>query len=358
MPRFKAAIVAVSCLMAVALGARAQQPSATRGPDRGMLGVLRRDGLLVPFAAFKGDNWSTPWPVNLRARELPVNLESVPLDWWGGRLPNSWHVRLISGADRPITPTAPAPYRVQCATRLGLKTDYRSSEMMLPRQPDPFPKDGLAATEGVQIEPIEIADRSSADAAHLVTALTAEFNESEERMTRALKQNTGWKHPFAKPVRDKTPVKIEAWYRSVTEQPGLSFSYIEAVRTYPLLPEDEGCPLETTFSGWVEHKGQDAAPKGEFSARIDYCDRPGAMYMLPLGRVQVAQQLFWVFQYSGWNEEWYEIVRLGTKRRFVVEFYAGGRRGCFEGDRHFEGSPSPSSAASRIISAPDASTGG
>jgi hypothetical protein len=60
----------------------------------------------------------------------------------------------------------------------------------------------------------------------------------------------------------------------------------------------------------------------------------------------VAQQLFWVFQYSGWNEEWYEIVRLGTKRRFVVEFYAGGRRGCFEGDRdskvlHRQAQPHP-----------------
>ena len=52
-------------------------------------------------------------------------------------------------------------------------------------------------------------------------------------------------------------------------------------------------------------------------------------FMLPLGRLRVAQQMYWVFQYAGWNEEWYEVVRIAPKRtRFVVEFYAGGLRGC------------------------------
>jgi hypothetical protein len=327
-----AAVVAAWCLTDLALGARGSQQAASSGPERGMLAVLRRDGLLVPFAAFKGDNWSTPWPIDLRNKELPINLDAVPNDWWGGRLPTGWHVRLISGADRPIKPIGLIPYRVHCATRLAVRTDYRSSEMMQPGQPDPFPKDGLAATEGVRIEPIEIVDRTLPEAAQLVTALMTDFNEAEERITRALRTNTRWKHPFDKLAREKTPVKIEAWYRSATEQPGLTVSYIEAVRTYPLLPEDEGCPLETTFRGWVEHNTRDQKPKAAISARIDYCDRPGAMYMLPLGRVRLAQQAFWIFQYSGWNEEWYEIVRVGPKRRFVVEFYAGGRRGCdFEG---------------------------
>jgi len=326
MPASKSIVVAALCLTGLALGARAQQPPS-RGPERGMLGVLRQDGMLVPFAAFKGADWSSPWPIDLRTKELPINLESVPTEWWGGHLPTGWHVRLASGTDQPIKAVAPAPYPVHCATRLGLKSDYKSSEPL--RFSEPFPKAGLAATEGVQIEPIEIVDRSLPEAAQLVTTLTAQFNQAEERMTKALKANTGWRHPFPKDVRDKTPVRIEAWYRTPMEQPGFSVSYIEAVRTYPLVPEDEGCPLETTFRGWVEHNTREALPKAELTAKIDYCDRPGAMYMLPLGRVRLAQQMFWVFQYSGWTEEWYEVVRISPRRlRFVVEFYAGGRRGC------------------------------
>ena len=69
------------------------------------------------------------------------------------------------------------------------------------------------------------------------------------------------------------------------EESGYAMSYIEAVRTYPLLPEDDGCALETTFSGWIEHNARERQPKHDLSARIDYCDRHGAMYMLPLGRL-------------------------------------------------------------------------
>jgi hypothetical protein len=238
-------------------------------------------------------------------------------------------VRLITGADQPLKVVAPAPYTAHCATRLGLRSDYRPSEPIRRGQSDPFPKDGLAATDGVPIDPIEIIDRSSPEAAQLVTALAADFNRAEDRMASDLRAGTRWKHPFDKEAREKTPVRIEAWYRSPMLEPGYSVSYIEAVRTYPIQPEDDGCPLETTFSGWIEHDPREATPKARLSARIAYCDRPGAMYMLPLGRLRAAQQVYWVFQYSGWSEEWYEVVRIAPKRtRFVVEFYAGGLRGC------------------------------
>jgi len=253
-----AAVSVVWSLIGLALAGVAEQAPASAGPDRGMLAVLRRDGMLVPFAAFKGNDWSTPWPVDLQYKELPINLESVPAEWWGGRAPTGWHVRLITGADQPIKVMAPAPYTAHCAPRLGLRSDYRPSEPIRRGQSDPFPKDGLAATDGVPIDPIEIIDRSSPEAAQLVTALAADFNRAEDRMASDLRAATRWKHPFDKEVREKTTVRIEAWYRSPMLEPGYSVSYIEAVRTYPIQPEDDGCPLETTFSGWIEHNAREA----------------------------------------------------------------------------------------------------
>jgi hypothetical protein len=33
-------------------------PQVDDGPDRGVIAVLRRDGVLMPFAAFRGRSWT------------------------------------------------------------------------------------------------------------------------------------------------------------------------------------------------------------------------------------------------------------------------------------------------------------
>ena len=42
--------------------------------------------------------------------------------------------------------------------------------------------------------------------------------------------------------------------------------------------------------------------------RVTYCDRKGVSYMLPLGLIRANDHNYWVFQSSGFEEEWYEIV--------------------------------------------------
>jgi hypothetical protein len=31
-----------------------------------VLGVVRRDGIVIPFSSFDGKRWDTPWPADLR----------------------------------------------------------------------------------------------------------------------------------------------------------------------------------------------------------------------------------------------------------------------------------------------------
>ena len=61
----------------------------TPSPDRLLLGVMRRDGVIVPFAFFDGD-WSSPWPTGLQNLDLPVTLDAVPKKWWGGEMAAAW----------------------------------------------------------------------------------------------------------------------------------------------------------------------------------------------------------------------------------------------------------------------------
>jgi hypothetical protein len=85
------------------------------------------------------------------------------------------------------------------------------------------------------------------------------------------------------------------------------------------------------FSGWVLEEPRESKAKIDVSAKVTYCDRVGGMYMLPFGRIRLKDRQFWVFQYSGWDQEWYSVVRVSPRRLFFeAEFYAGGRRGCFQ----------------------------
>ena len=67
----------------------------------------------------------------------------------------------------------------------------------------------------------------------------------------------------------------------------------------------------------------------QLTARVTYCDRRGVRYMLPFGRFHIGPQQYWVYQFSGFDQEWYEVARMTPlKRACVVEAYAGGREGC------------------------------
>ena len=69
------------------------------------VGVLRRDGVIVPFAAFDGKRWSNSWPGPALDLTVPVGLRAVPSSWWGPakKALDSWQALLLPSADAPRT---------------------------------------------------------------------------------------------------------------------------------------------------------------------------------------------------------------------------------------------------------------
>jgi hypothetical protein len=292
-----------------------------------VLAVLRRDGIVFPFAAFRGNVWSAPWPGGLRDVELPINLASIPERWWGGWRPESWRAWLTDGTNRDIRMLAPAQFRVHCAMRLGVRTDYRPADSLPVLPAEPFPKDGLAVTSGLAIEPVEIVKPTAQEWAALAVELLEPFNRVEDAEAAAASEFSHWKHPFSRQNRRKLPVKIESWYRTRVQD--TMFSYIEAVRRYPPGPKDDGCGLETLFSGWVYHEKGKLVERTDLGARLMYCDRVNAMYMLPFGRFRVKDRVYWVAQYSGHESEWYGVTRLsGTRATPMTDYFAGSQESC------------------------------
>jgi hypothetical protein len=315
--------IGVLIAIASAPHARVEPPPQSERSDRGVLAVLRRDGVILPFAAFDGNDWSAPWPADLRFRELPITIDAVPEDWWGGWRPDAWQAWLSDGPVRSLAVQSPMVLRVGCGTRIGLRTDYRPSVLPPPVPTEPFPKDGLAVAGGVRVEPIEIVPPSSEGWSALAVALLDDFDRAENREISAAGSNTGWRHPLREEKRRSLPVRIESWYRTPNEESGGTVSWVEAVRSYPPGPDDDGCGLETLVTGWVYHEKGEPRPRAELRARLMYCDRLGASYMLPLGRIRVREASYWIYQLSGYDSEWYAVAELErSKVRFVAEYAA------------------------------------
>ena len=310
------------------------RPLPGQGQDhdgRGALAVLRRDGLLFPFASFDRDKWRATWPIAFhRYLEIPATREAIPKDWWGTRTPDQWRAYLTSGEAEFLEIKEPSVYRVFCAPRLGLRTTYRSGEPLPPVRVDPFPKDGLAVSGGVPVEPIETVKPASPEWAPMAVSLLQEFNRVEDDTIRKVRSVTNWRHPLPTATRRGFPVRLESWYRSPSGEPGWTVSYVEAVRQYPPGPDDKGCGLETFVSGWIHHRDGQLMKANQLWGKLTYCDRVGVAYMLPFGRIRPRKDSYWVFQLSGWESESYEVVAVRPEKvRYVLEVFGGGGRRCY-----------------------------
>jgi hypothetical protein len=299
---------------------QAAPPVSVRDDTPFLLAVLNRDGLALPFAAFNGRKWVTPWPM-AQTGVMPITIDDVDKDWWGvgarpERLTAWWNG--AKGAD--VKFTALTQVRSLCSARLGLRTDYKSRELAPPRMKQPYPKDGLLVSSDVPVGKIDIVERASPDAQRMPTLITEEFNKMEKRAIRSF---GGWEHPIPEQTRNRTPITVEAVYRAPSDEAGWTTYFVESSRQYPARLRDGGCGLTTTGQGWV-HLGPGGRVKMELVSRVTFCDRKGVGFMLPFGTVRAGGKTYWIYQYSGYDDEFYSVVRPEPGDiKVVVGYHAG-----------------------------------
>ena len=285
-----------------------------------LLAVLNRDGAAVPFAAFTGRRWKAPWPDHLKG-ELPIGLENVDGDWWGiGRRPDRMTIWAQGEKLGSTAITSLSQVKGLCSARLGLKTDYRPQLLAPPRMKQPYPKDGLLVSPDVPIGRIAMVERGSEEWNRALVLIANEFNKGE---SRAIVSFGGWRHPVREEARKRQQIVIEAMYRAASDTSGWTTYFVEAVREYPPSLRDRGCGLTTVGQGWL-HVGPSGKKEVELSSRVTYCDRKGVNVMLPFGTVRADGKTYWVYQFSGYEDEWYQVVHPEPKKIDVmVSFHAG-----------------------------------
>jgi hypothetical protein len=299
----------------------AQDPAEKSGrnePAPFTLAALRRDGIVSPFAVFDGKRWSVPWPTDLAADQRRVKT-GIPVQWWGKTGPLTEMVAWVDGINRGVVHlTRPVLLRVMCEWRLGLASDYQSEQSLPPQPVQPYPKDGLAVSGTQQVDAIEIVSAQSPEWTPTAAYIKEEFDLAEQE---AIRHYTDWRNPIPLSVRRNTPVELEAMYRAPMDQEGWTAYYVEGVKRYAPGPDDDGCGLVASASGWMM-----VGPKGKRSVKlhgdVTYCDRRGVTFMLPLGLIKAQGKSYWAFQISGYGREGYMVVRPTPNRAETVTHYS------------------------------------
>ena len=280
------------------------------------VGVLRRDGVLLPFATFDGRHWRNTWPPPQQELTVPTSLDRVPKNWWGPTGPlETWHA-WIDGSERPVHVKQPDWVGVHCARHLALLTDYKYDGVVPPEQEQPYPKEGVAVSPAQPVERIDVLLPTALELNALGPVLREAFNRAERET--ASRSN----HPLNRGAREVVEPAIEAAY-AFGDSPRIY--YIEAIRAYRALGQRPDECIATAFgTGWFVREGDKVRSLLMFVDLLR-CNRFGASYMLPLGVVRSADRLFWIAQFSGWDHERYAVVEITSKKvEVMVSTWGGG----------------------------------
>jgi len=300
-------------LLLAASGAALQAANAAR--EAFAVGVLRRDGIILPFAAFDGKQWIDKWPLPQAEIEVPISLRDVPAKWWGPTGPlEHWHA-WTAGEPRSVRVVQPDWVDAHCVRQVGLRTDYRSPQPVPPLSEQPYPKDGIAVSRPQPMDPIATVPAQSEERRALIPVVHDAFNNAEREVERQVG------HPVTRREREGHVPDIEAIYAS-GEHPRTY--YVEAIRRYRRLGQSaDECAAVAFATGWFTSDG--CVPKSLLTT-VDLlrCDRYGASYMLPLAAMRLHGRSYWFAQFAGWEHERYVVIEIKPKTVTAVLNVWGG----------------------------------
>jgi len=287
-------------LAAIGLAAAAADRPAAFG-----VGVLRRDGIVIPFATFDGKRWATSWPAPKLELTVPIDLRAVPSRWWGATSAlHRWDAWTGKAEPQHLEVTQLDWINVHCVRQVGLKTTYRSDKEVPPPNIQPYPKDGFAVWPPQAVEPIELLSSSSIEVKEISDDVRIAFNNAE----RLVEKDFG--HPITQRAREGRVPDIEAVY-AYGQAPRVY--YVEATRAYLKLGQPaRNCEALAFGTGWFT-KEQGKVRSVSTVVDLLQCNRSGASYMFPFGVLRLGGKLFWLAQFSGWDNERFVVVEVKPK---------------------------------------------
>jgi hypothetical protein len=298
-----------------------RDPQPTR---RFTLGVVRRDGILVPIASYDNGHWFRRWPLPSAEREVPIGLGDIPADWWGVEGPTTkWTMWTPDNKPLALQVSAPLAFGAHCLMNVGLRTDFRTNLPHPPLDQHHYPKDGVATTGSIPVEAVNVITADTTTWGSFEKLIAQPVNQMELRHFSQLP----WS---ALAQRSITPVKLEVLVLADGSAAGTVTAYFEASKRYA--PQDRTVPDPcgvVTFAQGFAHRAPEGVGELDRTSRalVTDCSMWDVEFRKPLGVVRVDGGPIWIIEVSRWGGESYELVRVRETGVSVVLSIPGGSCG-------------------------------
>ena len=301
---FLTRVCLLGCLMALWAPVAAGQVAA----DQFIVGVLRANGIIIPFARYDGTHWANSWPEPIY--RTPAPLEQIPREWLGGNdLTPNWRLWLPAGSTHAVRVLDLQYADTGCDGNWGLSTDFPKSLNVKPNN-CPHPTIGIALSSDRPLKPMLPANHSKLP----FSALEHAFKESEDREISPLRRvpsGLEYLRPPDADSRTAVPIRVERAWRTILDSGELIY-YIEANRSYarPAGSNDSGCDNISAFRGWfVQARGQEVRVVNARLGLTD-CDFKGARFTTPMGLLVLEDGTYVITEDDGWESRSYEVLKI------------------------------------------------
>ena len=294
--------------------------------SRLMIGILRADGTLVPFAQYGNGGWWNPWPKPRLVAEsiyaessdsLEHSLADLSEPWFKqcGELPISWFFWSSAGTPTELSASRLVQVRAHSGTNWGLLTD-------LPKRTSTDPLHdviGVAVTVRQKIEPITKIEPASTQGKEISSFIRQIFDVEETAEIDRMREGTPLSanlSPIAFSLSSEERAKVETsltvLYRSSSVANGEHVYYFEAEKQYQkrITSGGLGCNDVSLFQGWIAGDVRDGFGLMAGNLVFTDCDRKGPSTMIPLGIMTLKDQVFLFVREHGWEDESYTILEL------------------------------------------------
>lgn len=303
--------------------------------NRPLVGVVRSDGTIVPFAEYRNKIWWNPWP---EITEFDPNngipsksLSRHPEPWFSAcvNADCAWYFWPTSDTRRILSSRKVVQVENHSDKNWALFTDMSNA---VPDKNGAHHKNiGLALNTDLKLEgmkDIDVASKEAKDALAFIgpTFLSLENEENERilhvRESKEFYEKTGF--PVSKRKRTKVEITLTKLRRTSSTTDGRHLYYFQMEKEYerPKVLPDGQCQHISELSGWLVKEKDGSLNLTNERFWIPDCDNKGGISVEMSNILRLDDRNFVITVEHGYDNENYVIYELedGNLKRLLETF--------------------------------------